>query len=90
MRTEYDFTPEEKARLDEIDRQINELYSIKFNIYACARVRYVTETPEEVKLVERELINRMLLTDGGILANYGVLKKDGIANLKFADEESEE
>lgn len=32
----------------------------------------------------------MLLTDGGILANYGVLKKDGIANLKFADEESEE
>lgn len=45
MRTEYDFTPEEKARLDEIDRQINELYSIKFNIYACARVRYVTETP---------------------------------------------
>lgn len=76
MRTEYYFTPEEKAWLDEIDRQINELYIKKLDIYMRARVRYVTETPEEVRRIERELVNRMLLTNGGILANYGVLKKE--------------
>jgi hypothetical protein len=90
MRTEYDFTPEEKARLDEIDRTLQDLCRRKLDIYARARVRYVDETSEEIKELERKLALENLMIHGDLLGNYGVLKKEGIANLKFVDKESED
>lgn len=80
MRTEYDFTPEEKAALDEIDKMIQFLCRRKLDIYARARVKYVDETQEDIREIERKLMLNSMFGNG-------VLKKDGIANLIFGDKE---
>ena len=82
MKTIYDLTPEETAALEDIDRQIIALYQKKADIYMRARVKYITETPEEVKAVEREIINRSLMYNSHLFPKYGIVK--------FKKEESEE
>lgn len=89
MKIEYMFTPEEKAELEEIDRQLRDLYSKQINIYMNARVKYLTETTEEFRAVEREIASRSLIMNGGLLRDYGVIKKDGIANIVFEEEKDE-
>ncbi len=82
MKTEYDFTPEERAALDEIDKMIQFLCRRKLDIYARARVKYIDEAEEEINELKRRLMYESLLTNS-------VIKKDGIANLIFGDKESE-
>ena len=55
MREEYNLSARQKAEILEIDRQIFALQKRKAEIYAIAPVRYLTETPEEAKMVERIL-----------------------------------
>jgi hypothetical protein len=74
MKTEYELTPAEKAELEDIDRQIAMLTRRKMDIYLCARFKYITETPEEQKAVERELMLRTMMMNGGLLKDYGLLK----------------
>ena len=80
MKTEYDFTPEEKAALDEIDKMIQFLCRRKLDIYARARVKYITEAEKEINELKRRMMYESLLTNS-------VIKKDGIANLIFGDKE---
>ena len=75
MKTIYEFTDEEKAELDRIDREIAALCQRKVDIYITARVKYVTETPEEVKAVEREIFNRSLAMHSCINGDYGFAKR---------------
>lgn len=82
MRTKYDFTPEERAALDEIDKMIQFLCRRKLDIYARARVKYIAEAEEEINELKRRMMYESLLTNS-------VIKKDCIANLKFVDKESE-
>lgn len=89
MRTEYMFTPEEKSELADIDRQMVELCKRKMDIYMNARVKYLTETTEEFRAVEREIARRNLIMNGGIFGDYGVIKKDGITNIVFEKERKE-
>lgn len=53
MKTEYIFTPEQQAELDDIARQIRALYSRQAKIYMSAHVRYLAETPAEVRRIEQ-------------------------------------
>lgn len=53
MKTEYLYTPEQKAELADIDRQIAELCRRKVDIQLMARVRYIPDMREEIEAVYR-------------------------------------
>lgn len=74
MKTIYEFTEAEKAELEDIDRQMMELYKRKAEIYALARVKYVTETREEAEGVEREIMRRAALLNSALIPKDGIVK----------------
>lgn len=74
MKTEYVFTEQEQAELEDINRQMLILARRKADIYIHAQTRYIMETPEEIEAARN--IERF--------RSYGmgpVIKKDGIVKI---------
>lgn len=74
MKTEYIFTEQEQAELEDIDRQMSMLAWRKADIYLHAQTRYILETPEEIEAARN--IERFRA--------YGigpVINKDGIVKI---------
>lgn len=79
MKTEYILTTQQKAKLADIDRQIDMLLREKADIYMHANVRYVTETQEEFDAAQR--LQSMIY-------DRPVISKEGIAKIIFEKEKN--